>query len=214
MKIVGVIGSARKKGNTYRMVKWILDSVKEQEPDAEIEIVALGGLDIRYCIACYRCFTRGGCVIDDDVEKVQEKMKQSDGIVFGAPSYLCQVPAQTKALLDRSHHLCHITPPWLEGKYSIEVSPSATGVGEDLVVEYLKEYLESVGTTSVGGLTAMTPTPGMFVEERFIKDQTEQKGKKYNIVGIFLEEEKVREEAKKLGIKLVEAIKKGRAGAA
>jgi len=51
------------------MVKWILDSVKEQEPDADIEIVALGGLDIRYCIACYRCFTRGGCVIDDDVRK-------------------------------------------------------------------------------------------------------------------------------------------------
>jgi len=180
MKILGIVGSPRNKGNTYKMVKWVLDAVEEE--GASVENLALSELNIRYCKGCNKCFIEGECPQKDDVELIHEKMLRADGIVFGAPSYVMHVPAQTKTFIDRSTFIIH--RPQFMGKFSVIVSPSAAGLGEDIVVDYLEGVLYAMGVTSVGKLTAIAYGPGIFPDE-----------------------EKVRSEAKQLGIKLVEAIK-------
>jgi len=52
-KILGVIGSPRKKGNTHVLVSTILDGAKAE--GADIETLFLGDLDIRECDGCHSC---------------------------------------------------------------------------------------------------------------------------------------------------------------
>jgi multimeric flavodoxin WrbA len=178
MKILGIVGSPRKRGNTYQMIKWILDCAKEN--GADTEIIGLTEFNIKYCIGCSKCMIQGKCPQKDDVPKLHKKMCEADGIVFGAPSYVIHVPAQTKVFLDRSAFMCH--RPQLIGKFSIAVSPSA-GFGEEIVVDYLNGVLATMGATPIGELTAIAYGKHIFPEEEIVKKN-----------------------AKELGIKLVDSI--------
>ncbi len=178
MKILGIVGSPRKRGNTYQMIKWILDCAKEN--GADTEIICLTEFNIKYCIGCSKCMIQGKCPQKDDVPKLHKKMIQADGIVFGAPSYVIHVPAQTKVFLDRSAFMCH--RPQLIGKFCIAVSPSAR-FGEEIVVEYLNGVLATMGATPIGELTAIAYGPQIFPEE-----------------------EEVKKNAREIGIKLVNSI--------
>ena len=84
MKILGIVGSPRSKGNTFSIINWMLEAAKEEKVD--FEVLALSELDIKYCTGCTKCFIEGSCPINDDMKLVHRKMLDSDGIIFGAPS--------------------------------------------------------------------------------------------------------------------------------
>ena len=53
----------------------------------ETETIQVGGKDIRGCIACGTCFTRGKCVFDDLVNQTAPKFEACDGLVIASPVY-------------------------------------------------------------------------------------------------------------------------------
>src|SRR4030042_733316 len=63
-KILGVIGSPRKKGNTHILVTRILEGAKAE--GADTEILFLSDLDIQECDGCHSCWKGRQCSKKDD----------------------------------------------------------------------------------------------------------------------------------------------------
>ena len=102
MKVVAFSGSARKGGNTARLLQTVLDELSSQ--GIETELVELAGRPIHGCIACYQCFKNkdGRCAVDTDVaNEAIAKMKEADGILLGSPTYFADLSASMKALIER-----------------------------------------------------------------------------------------------------------------
>ena len=100
-KIVVLLGSPRKKGNSTILAKRLVDGA--QESGAEVETVYLNGLTIAPCIACDGCrkTSARGCVVDDDMQQIYPKLAVSDAVVWISPIYWFTVSAQLKAVMDR-----------------------------------------------------------------------------------------------------------------
>ena len=100
VKILGIIGSPRKGGNTEIVVNEALNAAKQV--GTEVEALHLVEKDIRPCDGCLSCAKTGSCRIDDDFMDVFEKMAQVDAIIIASPSYFESVTPQVKSLIDRA----------------------------------------------------------------------------------------------------------------
>lgn len=108
MKIVSIIGSHRKNGNTETMLKAFDKEFKALEiPDYKNKFYNISEMNIYPCRSCLKCMRKNNCVIEDDFGKVALKMIQSDLIIMGSPVYFSDVSAQIKALFDRTYSLWH-----------------------------------------------------------------------------------------------------------
>ncbi len=100
MKVVGIVCSPRKGGNTEFLVQEALAGARER--GAETELVTVWDKDIRPCDGCLSCQKTGKCHLQDDVPEIYAKIEAADGIVWGTPVYFWSVTAQAKMLIDRS----------------------------------------------------------------------------------------------------------------
>jgi len=101
MKVVGIVCSPRKKGNTEILVSHALDAAREAGAD-ETEIILLSGKQINPCDACGSCQKTARCHVDDDMQPIYPAMLAADGIIIGTPVYFWSVTAQAKLLIDRT----------------------------------------------------------------------------------------------------------------
>ena len=72
-----------------------------KEAGHEVEYISLKGKDIRFCIGCLTCQTKGSCVLTDDVAEIMEKVLAAEVIVYATPIYYYEMSGQMKTLLDR-----------------------------------------------------------------------------------------------------------------
>ena len=103
MKVVGIVGSPRKNGNTEMLTAHTLRAIAEEGLDTEL--ICLAGLDIRPCNACMVCREEERCSIEDDLFPVYLKMKEADGIILASPVYYGSVTALIKGLMERAGYL-------------------------------------------------------------------------------------------------------------
>ena len=82
------------------MVREVL-SVSRKE-GVEVEWIRLAGKKIHPCEGRGSCLKTGKCRIKDDVQEMLEKMRLSDGILFGSPVYFWNITAQAKIIIDRT----------------------------------------------------------------------------------------------------------------
>ena len=99
IKVLGIMGSPRRNGNTEIMVDEVLTGAKEA--GAEIDKIILNELEISPCQACDACSGTGICQFNDGMDIVNEKMKESSVFVYGTPVFYWGPTAQFKAFMDR-----------------------------------------------------------------------------------------------------------------
>ena len=102
MKTCILMGSPRKNGNTASLTPFFMDELKSG--GGEVDYIWLHDLKIEPCVACRSCqndYTRFGCVISDDMQKVFDKVCECDLLVLATPIYSWFCPAPMKATLDR-----------------------------------------------------------------------------------------------------------------
>ena len=141
MNILIINGSPRKKG----LISQMLDIIRE---DAErlrvgdgtsgmqrgdrVEVVYTNDLNIKPCIGCMACRTKGKCVLgEDDSQRILKMMQEADAIIMGAPCYWGNIPGQMKLLFDRIvYGMMRDTPrfpePLMKGKKCILLSTCTT----------------------------------------------------------------------------------------
>jgi multimeric flavodoxin WrbA len=105
MKVLCIVGSPRKDGNTNALIRHAVSVLNEK--GVETEIVQISDYRIEPCNACRACFIgeKKQCVIKDDLEPLYNKMKEADGLIVGSPTYFGSATPDIMALLDRAGYV-------------------------------------------------------------------------------------------------------------
>ena len=152
MKVLG-ISFGRKNANTDVLVKEALYGAKEACPEAEIEFVNTVNMNIGRCRGCGACSTAlekgkdNVCIFQDDFQVLEDKIREADSIILGAPVYALQPVGQFKDFVDRfscRHDYSAITYV-LDKRRNGELPGNA----DDFPMERLKK--RTVSYISVGG---------------------------------------------------------------
>lgn len=101
-KIVVLIGSMRKSGNTELLAQSFIEGANKKN---EVEIISVADYKVNPCIGCNSCFTREGnlCFQNDDMIAIYDKLRTADIVVIASPVYFYGISAQLKAIIDRLH---------------------------------------------------------------------------------------------------------------
>ena len=103
MKVLGIMGSPRIKGNADLLLDEALNGAKSQ--GAEVEKLVVDKLKISPCKEYLGCFRDGNCVIRDDMDAIYPKLLEADLLILASPMFFYGVSAQAKALIDRCQAL-------------------------------------------------------------------------------------------------------------
>ena len=122
-KVLGLVISARRLGNSEIMLKEIMGSIPEP---CEKELIRMTDLNLKNCNACYKCLEHdGSCVLKDDYNFIMAKIHEADALLIGVPVYLLGPHGNYKVLSDRMvANLLHT--PYTKGKPCAVVVPFGT----------------------------------------------------------------------------------------
>ena len=120
MKVLGIMGSPRLKGNTDLLLDEALKGVQSQQ--GEVEKIVVDKLKISPCREYYGCLKDGNCVIRDEMDDIYPKLLEAGGIIIASPIFFYGLTAQLKALIDRCQAL------WVR-KYILHNLPDAARKG-------------------------------------------------------------------------------------
>lgn len=105
VRVLGIVGSPRRGGNTEVLIDEVLAGAAEA--GALVEKAILNELNIAPCQACNGCQESGECVQQDDLRVLLEQMERSQVWALGTPVYWWGPTAQFKAFLDRWYGIGH-----------------------------------------------------------------------------------------------------------
>jgi len=108
MKICGIIGSPKKKGNVDLLVSQMLKGASSK--GAETHKIYLNNMRIKPCQSCGVDPYPKYCLFEDDMKEVYDALQSCDVMVLGSPVYFDTVSAQTKLMIDR----CNCLMPYIE----------------------------------------------------------------------------------------------------
>lgn len=142
-KILGIMASPRKMGNSEIMIKEIGNHISVPH---ELQLLRLSDFDIRPCRACYQClFKKEQCVIKDDLNRVLEAVVSADGLIVAAPTYFLGANALLKLFLDRGlSFYAYIQKMW--GKPSVGVGIAGIEGKEGCTLLNVQSFLKLLMT--------------------------------------------------------------------
>ncbi len=104
MKVLGIMGSPRIRGNTDLLLDKALKGAASQ--GAEVEKITVDKLNIAPCKEYYGCLRDGQCVIKgDDMDAVYDKLLAADAVIVATPIFFYTVSAQIMPLFSRCQSL-------------------------------------------------------------------------------------------------------------
>jgi len=118
MKILGIMGSPRMRGNTDLLLDEALRAASGQ--GAETEKISVDKLKISPCKEDYACLKDGNCDIRDAMDEIYPKLLGADGVIVASPIFFYGLTSQAKALIDRCQAL------WAR-KYVLKQKPPGSG---------------------------------------------------------------------------------------
>ena len=177
IKILGIVGSKRKKGNTAALVKRALEKAKEE--GIETELIFLDDYTIADCTGCEGCKDTYRCVINDDMQKIYPLLLESDAIILGSPTYFYNLSADVKAFIDRCYCFDVFAEDdrsvWLSinevlgGKYAAVIAVCEQYSEEEMgyTAEVMAKSLEALGYRVLDKVKAF----GLFEKGEALKDK-------------------------------------------
>jgi multimeric flavodoxin WrbA len=98
-KVVAVIGSPRRHGNTATLVEAALEEL--ERGGCECTRIMLADKRIEFCSGHVFCGERA-CPHDDDMAGILEQVYAADGLILATPIYYENVSGQMKTFMDRN----------------------------------------------------------------------------------------------------------------
>jgi len=149
MKVIGVSGSPRKKGNTEFLIQLALDEIRKEGIDTEI--ITLANKTINPCNACMACKKdKNRCVIEDDFEPMFLKMREADGLILGTPVYFGSATPNIKSFMDRTGYVCRQGENFFYRKVGAPIVV-ARRAGQNFTLAQLTFFLLLMGMIVVPG---------------------------------------------------------------
>lgn len=109
MKILGILGSKNKDGQTAKTVEAVFEGAA-QEGSAGKSLF-LTDYNISRCRQCQsdgwgKCLHEGKCTVDDDFQVLVEEIRNSDAIVFATPVYYGDLSESMRGFMERLRRTC------------------------------------------------------------------------------------------------------------
>lgn len=106
-RILILLGSPKKDGNTAILVNWFCEGLKAGNAGIEIVNTAFLKYKSNGCTSCRACqkIKEYECVINDEATPVLKKMAEADIIAMATPLYFFSASAQLKLIFDRMFSL-------------------------------------------------------------------------------------------------------------
>jgi len=147
MKKVLVIFGSPRKGNTWDVLQKT-EAAMKQLGSLEFEHIFLNRADIKPCLGCFNCFTKGVevCPFKDETISIREKMGEADGVIFATPVYAMTMSALLKQFMERNAFMCH--RPEFFDKPAMFIATTG-GVG-------IKETFKAMDTFQTWGFHSVT----------------------------------------------------------
>ena len=99
MKVLGIVSSPRKGGNSELAVKEMMMNLPS---DWEKEMIRLNELELKNCTACYKCLPEDArCPLDDDLNFYIDKVRSADKVIMAGPAYCYGGHTSFKVSVDR-----------------------------------------------------------------------------------------------------------------
>lgn len=172
MKVLGIVCSPRKGGNTEALVEEALAGAKDL--GAEIEMVSVADKNIAPCDGCESCVTTGKCKVEDDMQVLYSQLLEADGIIFGTPVYYWGMAAQAKIVVDRTF-LFRTGRPLTNKIAGVVAVARRRGVSETLGAFF--NYFFIQGMTLAGGVAAYAGKRGEVKQNKSTMDEARELGK-------------------------------------
>ena len=103
MKVLGILGSPRRGGNTEILLDEALRGANEH--GGSCEKIVLRNLKIAPCLEIYKCREAGICAIQDDMQELFAKLVEAERLIIASPIFFYSVTALAKAMIDRCQSL-------------------------------------------------------------------------------------------------------------
>lgn len=163
MKAIGISGSPHKNGNSVYLLKEVLKILGSV---FDTELIFLNEYDIRPCNGCQSCDKNGICAIEDDMQELYPKIKDSQVIILSSPSYMGGVTSRLRIFMERTWHL---RKGQLDKKTGSFIVVGRRKLGA--VIYDIEEYLSRLGLTKLPGVTGFALKKGDILKDKeAIKD--------------------------------------------
>jgi multimeric flavodoxin WrbA len=159
MRIMTILGSPRRQGNTAKVLSWIEEQA--QSDGHQLDQANILDHNVAGCRECLAC-KKGAlelCSIKDDANALFHRMVVSDMVLIAAPVFCWGFPAQIKGLIDRTFCMMDFSGersdvPRLYGK---PMALLLTGGGDernnaDLVIRGFENLVEALRGKLAGHL--------------------------------------------------------------
>jgi multimeric flavodoxin WrbA len=161
-RVLGLVGSQRKLGNSELFIKEVSRNIPVQH---HLRLVRLPSLDIRPCNGCYRCVDEGVCAIDDDVTFVAGEIARCDALIIAVPVYFLGAHSTMKALLDRAFSFFGILEK-VQGKPCLLVSIYGMRNRIGTTPQTLLTFASFLGLAVRGSASLQAALPGDVLRNR------------------------------------------------
>jgi len=153
IRLLGICGSPRKKGNSHYLLERTLAAATEVNPEhVQSELYSLARKKIAPCIACDRCEKVGDCIQEDDFQQLRDKWVAADAIIYSVPVYHMGIPAQLKCFFDRLGNS-------LFSRYGSSIAKSMKAIGAVVQGSHLFAGQEHVMTALINHAVIMGCLP-------------------------------------------------------
>jgi multimeric flavodoxin WrbA len=159
MKILGILGSPRRDGNTAYLLE---ELGKKLDNNNDVEIIFLRDYDISPCKECYYCVEHDECSIKDDMQQMYEKLKQTDLIILSSPIFMGGITSRLRAFMERTWHL---RKGQLMGKAGTYLIVGRRDIGSG--IHEMEEYLSRLMVNKIPGVV------GYGLKKGDVKEDTE-----------------------------------------
>lgn len=144
MKFLLINGSPHKTGTTYAALSEVARTLEAE--GIETEMIRVGHLELQSCQGCYACTKLNRCRIDDEVNRVAELFKQSDGIIIGSPVHYAAPTGAVISFLNRMFYSARFDK---KDKVGAAVVCARRG-GCTAAFDVLNKYFEISGMPTAG----------------------------------------------------------------
>jgi multimeric flavodoxin WrbA len=176
--ILGIVGSARRWGNSELMVRQVLQGALTDGGSAQL--LRLTELRLDSCTGCMRCAIAGkACRLQDDMAWLIDAVQAADALVLAAPTYFLGPAAVIKLVLDRllmvTSHLQEAPPP---PRPAVTIITAGLQDWRGVSLPYLNALVAAFGFRPIESLTAVAPGPGEVLLDEELMSQALAAGRR------------------------------------
>jgi len=113
-KIILISGSPRSRGNTIQVLEVCAKIIEDL--GVETELISLADKKILACTACYKCEEEPKCSLNDDLNKIINKIRSAKGLIIGTPIYFGTARGDLLNLVQRMGMVSICSDNYLTGK--------------------------------------------------------------------------------------------------